>query len=97
MFRERQKLKVFPSSKVSFTSTQVDDSGNVFPVDVDSVVPMPSPENFRLRTLLKAGVSLEQVNTKLFVSDVVNLPSNSKPVETKPVETKSSETKPAEA
>ena len=71
-FRQRQKLNFGGFCKTTLPAISVDDVGNVTDVLEDVHEDLPSPENFRLGTLLKAGVNLEELNTTLFPAKSVD-------------------------
>lgn len=67
MFRARQKLPIcgfFPAVLPSVEVNEVSEVSVVFRDASKSV--LPSPDVTRLGDVLKAGVDLRQVNTKLF-------------------------------
>ena len=70
MFRQRQKISFAVAGKMTTVVPHLDDTGCYVPKVENAVKDLPPFENFKLSTLLKAGVPLEEVNTKLFTGAV---------------------------
>lgn len=64
-FRIKQKFVPAGAGSAFETRTNTLDNGNCVTVSRDVTSPLPSPDSFRLSALLKAGVGLEKVSTKI--------------------------------
>lgn len=66
MFRPKIKA-VFPCACVpSFRRSISDDDGNIVDVDIKVNQVLPDSSNFDLKLLLKSGVAVDKVDTRLF-------------------------------
>lgn len=74
MFRKRQNFESAVAGRVFERRLKFDDNGNCSFVLVDGCQELPDASNFKLADLLKAGVNLQQMNTKLFDYSSPDLP-----------------------
>ena len=87
-----RRRRLFPNSSRPLIS-KVDPDGSVHDEYREDPV-LPSCENFRLSNILKAGVSLQEVNTKILGASSIDLSSLSVPPKTTPSETTPPKTTP---
>lgn len=73
MFRCKQKLKSFGSGKIWNLEEHINEAGEYTCEYIDQgEKKLPDPELFDLKAQLKAGVDLEETNSKVFKSKSVN-------------------------
>lgn len=65
MFRTIQKLEPSVKMEPRLKSLEIGEDGVAQYIDVPAVGEFPPAENFELQNLLKAGVPLKEVNTKI--------------------------------
>lgn len=64
-FIPRQKIKIGVATNVCSPQEHVDDDGRVVREFVDDSKPLPPLANFSLGNMLKAGVDIRKVGTKI--------------------------------
>lgn len=73
-FRCRQKIKLAPSGSVYETEQVTLESGQIIDRVTDTTKEvLPKPELFDLKAQLKAGVNLEEVNSRILSSSHVDI------------------------
>lgn len=72
IFHRKQKMFKYGASAPSFTESRRDPSGRAIEELVPSNKPLPSVATTDLKALVKAGIPLDQVNTRVCHKDAFN-------------------------
>lgn len=72
-FRTRQKLKMSSTCEIFTREDKTLENGEVVSGFASTAKEMPDPEMFRLSNQLKAGVDLQEVNSKVLGAKSIDL------------------------